>query len=57
VHVDGDVVNGMAAFQPANQCNKVWQHIQDYIDGRLNEKMDTLYQKLDKKQADMPPYH
>jgi len=41
----------------ANQCNKVWQHIQDYIDGRLNEKMDTLYQKLNKKLDGLSKQH
>jgi len=41
----------------ANQCNKVWQHIQEYIDGRLNEKMDTLYQKLNKKLDGLSKQH
>jgi hypothetical protein len=33
----------------ANQCNNVWQHIQNSIDDKLNNKIDTLYQKLNKK--------
>jgi len=33
----------------ANQCNNVWQHIQNSIDDKLNNKMDTLYQKCNKK--------
>jgi len=38
-----------AHLECANQCNNVWQHIQDYIDHKLNGKMDTLYQKLNQK--------
>ena len=30
----------------ANQCNSVWQHIQNSIDSKLNENMGTLYHKL-----------
>jgi len=38
-----------AHLECANQCNNVWRHIQDYIDHKLNGKMDTLYQKLNQK--------
>jgi hypothetical protein len=33
----------------ANQCNNVWQHIQNSIDDKLNDKMDTLCQNLNQK--------
>jgi hypothetical protein len=33
----------------ANQCNSAWQHIQNSIESKLNEKMDTLYHKLNRK--------
>jgi len=38
-------------LQFADQCNSVWQHSQNSIEIKLNQKLDTLYQKLNKKSA------
>jgi len=36
-------------LQCADQRNSVWQHIQNSTEIKLNQKLDTLYQKLNKK--------